>query len=130
METAPVNTPQEPMFALCQGGCGRLVPTKNGRKHCTDHCRLQAWARRQVAPGQGRIEFAPMASGNETKKGRRREAMLARLRQGPATTFDLMMIGGAGFSSRLAELRRDGHNIPAPEMGENGGVYCLIEEKP
>jgi hypothetical protein len=51
--------------------------------------------------------------------------MLERLRLGPATTFELMALGGAGFSSRLAELRRAGHNIPSPEMHEDFGVYRL-----
>jgi hypothetical protein len=67
-------------------------------------------------PGQGRLDFTPAASelahairGRETRAAR----MLARLRQGPATTFDLMMLGGAGFSSRLKELRRAGHVIKA-----------------
>mgnify|MGYP007100154509 CR=1 FL=1 len=54
----------------------------------------------------------------------RAQKMLARLRLGPCTTFDLMMLGGAGFSSRLKELRRAGHVIEV-EGGPERFVYTL-----
>jgi len=76
---------------------------------------------------QKRIEFLPTANKQETKRNGRRERMLARLQAGPATTFELMALGGAGFSSRLNELRRAGHNIPAPEMHEGYAIYHLEE---
>ena len=53
--------------------------------------------------------------------------MLRRLRQAPATTIELMMIGGAGFSSRLRELRNDGHRIDV-EMFEDHARYTLVIE--
>lgn len=57
------------------------------------------------------------------------ERMLLRLREGPATTWELMGLGGAGFSSRLAELRRGKHDgvryrISCEER-EDHGVYTL-----
>ena len=76
---------------------------------------------------QRRLDFTPAASelaqalrNRET----RAQKMLARLRLGPCTTFDLMMLGGAGFSSRLKELRRAGHEITV-EGGPERFVYTL-----
>jgi hypothetical protein len=79
-----------------------------------------------------RTEFLPTASRVSLKRLGKRERILARLKEGPATTWELMQLGGAGFSSRIAELRRDGWNIPAPEMHEDYGVYRLeksVDEK-
>ena len=76
---------------------------------------------------QRRLDFTPAASelaqalrSRET----RAQKMLARLRLGPCNTFDLMMLGGAGFSSRLKELRRAGHEITL-EGGPERFVYTL-----
>jgi hypothetical protein len=52
--------------------------------------------------------------------------MLERLKCGPATTWDLMQIGGAGFSSRLHELREAGRRIDC-ERHEDYAVYTLVE---
>jgi hypothetical protein len=46
---------------------------------------------------------------------------------GPCSTITLMMAGGSGFSSRLAELRRAGHVIACEEQ-EDGAIYTLIME--
>jgi hypothetical protein len=94
----------------------------------SDHYRVaQIDARASVVAFQKRIEWTPTASKQETKRNGRRERMLARLQAGPATTWELMQIGGAGFSSRLNELRRAGHNIPAPEMREDFAIYHIEE---
>ena len=77
------------------------------------------------APKQRRMEFGPTASRVAQKRASKAARMLERLRCGPATTFDLMMLGGAGFSSRLHELREAGHRIEC-EQGEGGATYRLI----
>jgi hypothetical protein len=58
------------------------------------------------------------------KRAGRAAQMLERLRRGPATTWELMQLGGAGFSSRLRELRNAGHRIVA-EGGPDEWVYRL-----
>lgn len=68
-------------------------------------------------------ELAQALRNRET----RAQKMLARLRLGPASTFDLMMLGGAGFSSRLKELRRAGAVIEV-SGGPERFVYTLRGE--
>ena len=50
-----------------------------------------------------RLEFFPTASREENHRSGQRAAILARLRFGPAPTWELNHIGGSGFSSRIAE---------------------------
>jgi hypothetical protein len=87
------------------------------------------WCAQKAAGAQRRIEWTPEASRVALKREGKRERMLARLRQGPARTIDLMLLGGSGFSSRLKELRRDGHRITCEEH-EDGAVYTLLGPKP
>lgn len=108
--------------AFCRR-CGVPIEPLHGRRYCSDRCRLLEWAHRQSTP-QRRIEFTPTASAVEGKRLGRRVAMLARLEYGPATTLDLMRIGGAGFSSRIHELREAGHRIVCTQY-PHGAVYRL-----
>ncbi len=73
-----------------------------------------------------RLEWTPTASAQENYRQGQRAAILARLKMGPTPTFELMMIGGSGFSSRLAELRREGHRIVAKRI-EHHAMYVLGE---
>lgn len=75
---------------------------------------------------QRRLEFTPTASKVENKRQGQRERLLARLESGPARTWDLMLIGGPGFSSRIRELRVAGHDIFCDQDGE-GAVYRLVK---
>lgn len=75
-----------------------------------------------------RTEFAPTAAAVARKREGKRERMLARLKSGPATTWELLLLGGAGFSSRLRELRDEGHRIECEEHDE-GATYRLEGEK-
>ena len=76
---------------------------------------------------QARLEFHPSANADTLRRMTKAKLMLRRLQQAPATTIELMMIGGAGFSSRLRELRNDGHVIKV-EMYETHAVYTLVIE--
>jgi hypothetical protein len=82
-----------------------------------------AWAKRQ-SESQTRIEFGPTASKVESKRTSKRLLILGRLQKGSARCYELMQIGGSGFSSRIAELRRAGHVIRCYE-DEDGGTYVL-----
>lgn len=95
--------------------------------YCSRRCKDEAYNRAHPVVRQQRLDFTPAASelahalrNRET----RAQKMLARLRLGPASTFDLMMLGGAGFSSRLKELRRAGHEIEV-SGGPERFVYTL-----
>lgn len=73
-----------------------------------------------------RIEVTPTANRESLKRLGRRERILARLQEGSARTWELMALGGSGFSSRLKELRNDGHRIVCiPD--EDGATYRLEE---
>lgn len=103
-------------------GC-EFEPQRHWHQFCSDACRAKNWKSRQASlafapwypPGQdapaGWTPAQRQLSAHLDKRESRKARMLARLECGPATTLDLMQIGGAGFSSRLAELRRDGHPI-------------------
>lgn len=75
-----------------------------------------------------RTEILPLANAVARKREGKRIRMLRRLESGPATTLELMQIGGAGFSSRLRELRDAGHRIVCEEH-EDGAVYTLEPEE-
>jgi len=85
------------------------------------------YAAQDSAMGQRRIEWTPTASAVSLKRQGRAFQILDRLRQGPARTWDLMMLGGAGFSSRIRELRVSGFQIEC-EQDEDGAVYRLVGE--
>lgn len=74
-----------------------------------------------------RTEILPTAAAVARKREGKRERMLERLKCGSATTWELMSIGGSGFSSRIAELREAGHRIDCEEH-EDGAVYTLEPE--
>jgi hypothetical protein len=58
------------------------------------------------------------------RRENRAQKMLSRLQTGPATTWEMMQLGGAGFSSRLRELRNQGWEIEA-QGGPEEWVYVL-----
>lgn len=76
-----------------------------------------------------RQEFFPTANRVSLKRQGRAFRILDRLRQGPARTWDLMMLGGAGFSSRIRELRVMKYDIRC-EQDEDGATYTLTGEPP
>jgi len=108
--------------AFCER-CGTPIEATHGRRFCGDRCRLLHWALQQETP-QRRLEFGPTAAKVENKRSGKRAAILARLESGPARTWDLMLLGGAGFSSRIRELRVEGHRIEC-EQDEDGALYTL-----
>lgn len=61
---------------------------------------------------------------------RRRESnktrVLNRLRQGPATTMELIAVGGARASGRCWELRREGHAMRVDDLGGGLFRYTLV----
>ena len=76
---------------------------------------------------QARLEFHPSANADTLRRMSKAKLMLRRLQQGSCKTYELMQIGGAGFSSRLRELRNEGHVIKV-EMYETHAVYTLAIE--
>ena len=107
------------------------MDTTHGRRYCSDRCRLMAWAKRHALPEQARLDFTPAADqlahairGRETKASR----ILARLRQGPATSLQLSTIGGLRYSARIHELRRAGHRIHTEDKLDHA-IYTLEGEE-
>jgi len=71
----------------------------------------------------------PMELKESKRRGGKAQAALELLKRGPATTFDLMRVGGVRFGARLLELRdgtHDGtmHNITTENRGDHA-VYRL-----
>lgn len=114
--------------------CGDPLPQarRHGseRLYCSPQHRMAAWDRDNPRIiGQRRLEFAPEASRQSLKREGRRERILARLRLGPARTWEILSLGGSGMSSRLRELRESGFQIEC-EQDEEGATYRLVGEPP
>ena len=105
----PLTASESATGALC-ARCGTPMEPHPGKVYFSDRCRLLEWAHRQETH-QRRLEFAPTASVEENHRQSQRRAVLAALRLGPQTALTLFPIAGPGFSSRLAELRKEGHPI-------------------
>ena len=112
--------------------CGRPVTGKG--RHCSRRCKDRAYnaahpVKRQQ-PDQPRLDFTPAASelahavrGRETKAQR----IVARLRQGPATTWELGQVGGFRFSARLQELEARGLRYEREDRADHS-VYTMTRE--
>lgn len=74
---------------------------------------------------QARLEWGPTASEVSRKRAGRAAAILERLKSGPATTAELLALGGSGMSSRIRELRDEGYKIQATPMPEGHALYVL-----
>ena len=133
--TMPIGQSQrhaEPLQRICP--CGAPIPSgkRSDAEFCSEACRVRIWDKNHPRLGvsQRRIEWTPSASRIQTKRLGKREAMLARLRQGPARTYELMALGGSGFSARLRELRdqgtSEGYDILCEEDGD-GATYTLVQ---
>ena len=121
--------------------CRKPVPPQTVRKgerkaYCSDTCRRKHWDEqhpRVAVPEQPRLDFTPAASefahavrGRETKAQR----IVARLRQGPASTADLARITGR-FSARLQELEERGLVYDREDFKARGtehSVYTMTRE--
>ena len=73
----------------------------------------------------------------KSKTPSQRERILARLRKGSVTSWELSQMGILGYNSRIMELRRAGHNIITEmeevknQFGETvmrGRFYLLVSE--
>ena len=107
--------------------CGRAL---RGRQQdwCSESCRWKVWD-----AAHPRLDFTPAASelahairGRETKAQR----IVARLRQGPASTADLARITGR-FSARLQELEERGLVYDREDFKARGtehSVYTMTRE--
>ena len=92
---------------------------------CSDHCRWLAWDAEHPRLNAGWTPTQRQLSLHLDKRESRKARMLARLREGEATTWELMQIGGSGWRSRLHELSVEGH----PYTCENRldyAVYRLV----
>ena len=121
--------------------CRKPVPPQKVRRgeeraYCSDTCRRKHWDEqhpRVAVPEQPRLDFTPAASelahairGRETKAQR----IVARLRQGPATSYDLARITGR-FSARLQELEERGLVYAREDFkarGSEHSVYTMTRE--
>lgn len=103
---------------------------RSNQRYCSSTCKDTAYNRAHPVARQARLDFTPASSelahavrGRESKAAR----ILARLRQGPATTWELAQAGGIRFGARLLELRRAGHRITTVEHADHA-VYSLEGE--
>ena len=59
----------------------------------------------------------------------RKAAILARLRQGPATMPELLALSPGGYRQRISDLRKEGHVIDCERVGR-GSVFRLVPTAP
>lgn len=113
--------------------CGASIPDRRrwrGATYCSARCKDKAYNETHPVARQARLDFTPASSelahalrGRETRAQR----ILARLRQGPASSQELLRVGGLRYSARVFELRRAGHRISTVEHADHA-VYSLDEE--
>lgn len=112
--------------------CGKQI-TRSSAYWCSRRCKDTAYNRAHPVTRQARLDFTPAASelaqalrGRETKAQR----ILARLRQGPATTWELARITGR-FSARLEEMKKRGLRYERQDFkvsGNEHSVYTMTQE--
>jgi hypothetical protein len=74
------------------------------------------------------IDFTPAArelGAAVAKRETGSQRILARLRQGPATTWELAKVGGLRFSARLHELEAQGLRYEREDRNEQGSEYSV-----
>lgn len=59
----------------------------------------------------------------------RKAAILARLKQGPATMPELLALSPGGYRQRISDLRDDGYRIDC-ERTKAGSVFRLVPNAP
>jgi hypothetical protein len=73
---------------------------------------------------------APKAASPVAREAKRRasnkQRVLERLQQGPATTMELIAVGGARAIGRTWELRRQGYAMRIEDAGDGLFRYSLI----
>ena len=126
--TPPVGS-QEGFYRRCS--CGQMFAERRAdQRYCSKRCKDTAYNRAHPVTRQARLDFTPAASelahalrGRETKAQR----ILARLRQGPATTLELAQVGGFRFSARLQELEAKGLRYDREDRADHS-VYTMTRE--
>ena len=117
--------------------CGVEIPParRHGskRRFCSEKCRRDSWEAkhpRTLVPEQPRLDFTPAASdlahalrGRETRAQR----IVARLRLGPASTWELVKVGGSRFGARLNELKAAGMTWDREDHADHS-VYTMTRE--
>lgn len=111
--------------------CGlTFQPRRRNQRYCCIRCADRAYNTANPPVRQARLDFTPAASeqahalrGRETKA----QKILARLKEGPANSLELLRVGGIRYSARIHELRQQGHRIETEEHAE-WAVYTLEEE--
>lgn len=97
---------------------------------CSPRCSDADYNRRrpvQRAPEQAGLFPAARELGAEAdRRQSKADAVLERLRRGPASTLELVRVGGVRFGARVLELRRAGHRIET-EHALDHAVYRLVE---
>ena len=117
--------------------CGAEIPLSrrrgSERRFCSEKCRRDSWEAkhpRTLVPEQPRLDFTPAASdlahalrGRETRAQR----IVARLRLGPASTWELVKVGGSRFGARLNELKAAGMTWDREDHADHS-VYTMTRE--
>ena len=98
--------------AECGGPYEPYARAAGYQRFCSQDCRSKGYRREQA--------------GIASKRAGKAEAILERLKRGPATSMDLMQVGGIRYSARVFELRQRGKRITT-ENHDDYAVYRLEE---
>ena len=96
-----------------------FLPYKRAEGHqrfCSQACRKEAWDSEQAAL--------------RGKRHSQRQALLARLKQGPMLRREVKACAGDRFSARVEELRAMGFCILGPARAPKHGIFQTTEPGP
>jgi hypothetical protein len=128
---APVGvaTPSAPIPCSRPGCRNTYIPAPQPKgspqRYCCPNCRVMHWE--ALHPRQAMIEWTPAASDHaHAVRGResKRERILARLRAGSATSYELAQFTHR-FSARILELRQAGHVIDREDYAQDGREWSV-----
>ena len=86
------------------------------QRFCSQACRTKAWHREQEA--------------QQGKRHSQRQALLARLKQGPMLRREVKACAGDRFSARVDELRGMGFEILGPVKAPKHGIFKTTQAAP
>ena len=114
---------------LCSCGVW-FRPVKWNQRFCHSKEADKAYNAAHPVVRQRTMDFLPTARELGAAVGRREtraQAILARLRRGPASSQELLRVGGLRYGARLLELRRAGHRITTEDHLDSA-TYTLEGE--
>jgi hypothetical protein len=115
--------------------CGAIFKNWRGdQRYCSSACYQRGYNLEHPVSRQHVIDWTPAAREHGAaldKRESKGQRILARLKEGSATTMELARVGGIRFGARILELRQAGHRITREDhrhAGDEWSTYTLEGE--